>query len=155
MARGIYESVDYDYIHHRIAQVRYLGEKLLNAGVPMVRPVSGHAIFLDAKRFLLHIPQEQFPAQALAAQLYIKAGVRAMERGIVSAGRDSDGNHRFPRLEMVRLTIPRRVYTYAHMDVAANAAVDLYAERESIGGLEMIYEPPVLRFFTARFRPIR
>lgn len=154
VSRGIYESVDYNYIHHRISQVRYLGEKLNDAGVPLVQPVGGHAVFLDARRFFPHIPQEQFPAQMLAAQLYLKAGIRAMERGIVSAGRDKDGNNYFPKLELVRLAIPRRVYTYSHMDVAANAAVDLYRERDSIKGLEMIYEPPVLRFFTARFKPL-
>lgn len=155
MARGIYESVDYHYIHHRISQVRYLGDRLIENGVPLVQPVGGHAIFLDAKKFLPHLTQEQFPAQALAAQLYIRAGVRAMERGIVSAGRDKNGQNYCPRLELVRLTIPRRVYTYAHMDVVANASIDLYRDRESIKGLEMVYEPPVLRFFTAKFKPLQ
>lgn len=154
MARGIYEATDYNYLEHRIAQVRYLGMKLEKRGVPFVKPVGGHAIFLDAKSFLPHLSQEEFPAQTLAAQLYIKAGVRAMERGIVSAGRDPEGNHYRPKLELVRLTIPRRVYTYAHMDVVAGATGDLFEEREAIKGLEMVYEPPVLRFFTARFKPL-
>ena len=154
MARGIYESVDYHYIEHRIAQVRYLGDRLSEGGVPIVQPVGGHAIFLDAKGFLPHIPQEEFPAQALAAHIYMQAGVRTMERGIVSAGRDQKGNHYRPKLELVRVTIPRRVYTYAHMDVVARAITDLYQERDSIKGLEMIYEAPVLRFFTARFKPL-
>lgn len=154
MARGIYESVDFFYIQHRIEQVRYLGEKLEKAGVPVVKPIGGHAVFLDARRFLSHIPQEQFPAQMLAAQLYVESGVRSMERGIVSAGRDKSGNHYYPKLELVRLTIPRRVYTYAHMDVVAESVIELYEKRETIKGLEMIYEPPVLRFFTARFKPI-
>lgn len=90
----------------------------------------------------------------LAAQLYIESGVRSMERGIVSAGRDKNGRHYLPRLELVRLTIPRRVYTYAHMDVVAEAVIALYEQRHLINGLEMMYEPPVLRFFTARFRPL-
>nr|WP_092070081.1 tyrosine phenol-lyase [Dendrosporobacter quercicolus]NSL48119.1 tyrosine phenol-lyase [Dendrosporobacter quercicolus DSM 1736]SDM06019.1 tyrosine phenol-lyase [Dendrosporobacter quercicolus] len=154
MARGIYESVDYYYIQHRIEQVRYLGGELAKAGVPIVEPVGGHAVFLDARQFLPHIPQEQFPAQTLAAQLYIESGVRSMERGIVSAGRDKNGKHYLPKLELVRLTIPRRVYTYAHMDVVAEAVIALFEQRHLIKGLEMVYEPPVLRFFTARFRPL-
>lgn len=156
MARGMRESVDYYYIKHRIEQVRYLGEKLDAAGVPIVKPIGGHAVFLDAKRFLPTIPQEQFPAQALAASLYVISGVRSMERGIVSAGRDGKtGKHHYPKLELVRLTIPRRVYTYAHMDVVAEAVIELYHNRDTIRGLEMVYEPPVLRFFTARFQPLK
>ena len=121
-----------------------------------MKPIGGHAIFLDARKFLSHIPQDQFPAQMLAAQLYKISGVRSMERGIVSAGRDSvTGDHHYPKLELVRLTIPRRVYTYAHMDVVADAVIELYKIRETIPGLKMVYEPPVLRFFTARFEPVK
>lgn len=156
MARGMRESVDYYYIKHRIEQVRYLGEKLDAAGVPIVKPIGGHAVFLDAKRFLPNIPQDQFPAQALAAAIYVISGVRTMERGIISAGRDAvTGKHHYPKLELVRLTIPRRVYTYAHMDVVADAIIELYQNRDKIVGLEMVYEPPVLRFFTARFKPLK
>ncbi len=154
MARGIYESVDQDYIEHRIHQIRYLGDQLIAADIPVVKPIGGHAVFLDAKQFYHHIPQENFPAQTLAAQLYLQSGVRGMERGIVSAGRDAEGKNYSPKLELVRLTIPRRVYTYAHLDVVAQSIIDLYAERSQVKGLEMIYEPPVLRFFTARFKPI-
>lgn len=154
MARGIVESVDYNYIHHRISQCEYLAEKLKEGGVPVVRPTGGHAVFLDARAFLSHIPQDQFPAQALAAELYIESGVRSMERGIVSAGRDKKTGENFhPKLELVRLTIPRRVYTYAHLDIVAEAAKSLYKHRETIKGLDMVYEPKLLRFFTARFRP--
>ena len=154
MAQGIYEMVDDDYIAHRIHQVRYLGEQLLDAGVPIVEPIGGHAVFLDARRFLPHVPQEHFPAQSLAAELYVDSGVRSMERGIVSAGRDSTtGRNRTPQLELVRLTIPRRVYTDRHLDVVADSVIDLYERRAEIGGLEMVYEPPTLRFFTARFAP--
>lgn len=156
MARGMRESVDYYYIKHRIEQVRYLGEKLDAAGVPIVKPIGGHAVFLDARRFLPHIPQDEFPAQALAAALYVISGVRSMERGIISAGRDAKtGKHHYPKLELVRLTIPRRVYTYAHMDVVADSVIELYQNRDKICGLEMVYEPPVLRFFTARFKPLK
>ncbi len=154
MARGIVESVDYNYIHHRISQCEYLAEKLKDGGVPVVRPTGGHAVFLDARAFLSHIPQDHFPAQALAAELYIESGVRSMERGIVSAGRDKKtGENYHPKLELVRLTIPRRVYTYAHLDIVADAAVSLYKRRETIKGLDMVYEPKLLRFFTARFQP--
>jgi tyrosine phenol-lyase len=128
---------------------------LIAAGVPIVEPIGSHAVFLDARRFLPHLDQEQFPAQALAAALYTASGVRAMERGIVSAGRDpaTGENHR-PRLELVRLTIPRRVYTQTHLDVVAEAVVALYEQRQRIQGLRMIYEPERLRFFQARFEPL-
>ena len=156
MAQGIRESVDEAYIAHRIAQCRYLGDRLTEAGVPIVRPVGGHAVFLDARAFLPHIPQDEFPAQMLAAQLYLEAGVRSMERGIVSAGRDKKtGQHHRPKLELVRLTIPRRVYTYAHLDVVADACIALYKHRDNIKGLKMVHEPKVLRFFTARFEPLK
>ncbi|MDL2248285.1 tyrosine phenol-lyase [Tyzzerella sp. OttesenSCG-928-J15] len=151
MARGMHESLDFHYIQHRILQVRYLGEKLLEAGIPIVEPVGGHAVFLDAKRFYPHIPQEQFPAQALAANLFVESGVRSMERGIISAGRDQNGNNHTPKLELVRLTIPRRVYTYTHMDYVAQAVIELYKNRDAAKGLKFVYEPKVLRFFTARF----
>jgi tyrosine phenol-lyase len=155
MAIGIQEAVSEEHIRARVGQVEYLGEKLLEAGIPIVRPVGGHAIFLDAKRFLPHVPQDEFPAQALAAELYLESGVRAMERGIVSAGRNRDtGDHNRPNLELVRLTIPRRVYTQAHMDVTAESIVDLYERRHAISGLRMIYEPKYLRFFQARFEPL-
>jgi tyrosine phenol-lyase len=155
MAQGIYESVDENYISHRVHQVRYLGEQLIEAGIPVVRPIGGHAVFLDARQFLPHLDQEQFPAQALAAALYLDSGVRSMERGIVSAGRNKKTDaHNKPKLELVRLTIPRRVYTNNHMDVVADSVISLYHKRESIHGLEMVYEPPTLRFFNARFQPL-
>lgn len=154
MARGMYEAVDYNYIHHRVSQCQYLGDRLEEAEVPIVKPIGGHAVFLDAKKFFAHIPQDEFPAQTLAAQIYLQSGVRSMERGIVSAGRDDEGNHYYPELELVRLTIPRRVYTYAHMDVVADSIIDLYNNREGVKGLKMVYESPVLRFFTARFEPL-
>jgi tyrosine phenol-lyase len=155
MAQGIYESIDDHYISHRIGQVRYLGQQLINAGIPVVRPIGGHAVYLDAKQFLPHLAQEEFPAQALAAALYLDSGVRAMERGIISAGRNKvTGEHNKPRLELVRLTIPRRVYTNNHMDVVADSVISLFEKRDQISGLRMDYEPPTLRFFNARFTPL-
>ncbi|HNR91774.1 MAG TPA: tyrosine phenol-lyase [Dokdonella sp.] len=152
MARGIVESVDDEHIKARVGQVEYLGRMLIDMGVPVVRPIGGHAVYLDAKAFYPHLPQEQFPAQALAAYLYEDAGVRAMERGIVSAGRSKEtGEHHHPALELVRLTIPRRVYTQAHMDIVAESAAAVFDARDSAVGLRMVHEPRYLRFFQARF----
>ncbi len=155
MARGLREAVMQEHQDARIGQVRYLGVNLRNAGVPIVRPIGSHAIFLDAKAFLPHLDQDQFPAQTLAAELYLGAGIRAMERGNVSAGRDpATGENRRPPLELVRLTLPRRVYTQAHMDVVVEAVVNVYERRNEIRGLKMVYEPEYLRFFQARFEPL-
>ena len=152
MARGIVESVADEHIRARVGQVEYLGQKLMDAGVPVVRPIGGHAVYLDARAFYPHLDQEQFPAQSLAAYLYEDGGVRAMERGIVSAGRDrKSGLHHHPALELVRLTIPRRVYTQAHMDLTAESVIDIYERRDGARGLKMVYEPRYLRFFQARF----
>ncbi|HAX43859.1 MAG TPA: tyrosine phenol-lyase [Bryobacteraceae bacterium] len=154
VAIGIEESVQDDHIRARIGQVQYLGDKLRDWGIPIVLPVGGHGIFLDARAFLPHVPQDHYPAQALAAALYLDSGVRAMERGIVSAGRDAEtGLERHPKLELVRLTIPRRVYTQAHMDVTAESVYAVYEDREKIPGLRMTFEPKLLRFFQARFEP--
>ncbi|MBL7899630.1 MAG: tryptophanase, partial [Crocinitomicaceae bacterium] len=155
MAIGISESVQDDHIRARIGQVHYLGEKLLNYKIPVVMPLGTHGIFLDAKRILPHVSQDNFPAQTLAAELYLDSGVRSMERGIVSAGRNEvTGKHNYPKLELVRLTIPRRVYTQAHMDVVAESVLSVYENREKIKGMEMVYEPKYLRFFQAKFKKI-
>ncbi|MBI4870208.1 MAG: tyrosine phenol-lyase [Candidatus Riflebacteria bacterium] len=152
MAIGIGESLDWDHIFARVGQVLYLGNKLLEKNVPIVRPIGGHGIFLDAKKFLPHLSQDVFPAQALAAELFLDSGVRSMERGIVSAGRNAEtGKHNYPKLELVRLTIPRRVYTQAHMDVVSESVEECFEAREQIRGLKMAYEPKYLRFFQARF----
>lgn len=155
MAIGIEESVQEDHIRTRIGQVQYLGQKLIAAGVPIVHPIGGHAVFLDAAAILPHVPREQYPAQALAAALYVQSGVRAMERGVVSSGRDpKTGKNRTPKLELVRLTIPRRVYTQAHMDVTAESVIEVWERRERVRGLRFTYEPEFLRFFQARFDPV-
>jgi tyrosine phenol-lyase len=155
MARGIEEAVQEDHIRARVGQVEYVGERLLSIGVPIVVPIGGHAVFLDAKRFLPHLGQLEFPAQTLAAELYLESGIRTMERGIVSAGRNSiTGEHVFPKLELVRLTFPRRVYTQAHCDVVTEAVEAVYDRRFEVRGLQMIYEPKYLRFFQAKFERI-
>ena len=155
MAIGIKESVNDDHIHARVGQVVYLGEKMMDFGVPIVKPVGGHGIFVDAKKFLPHIPQDEFPAQTLAAEVYLDSGVRTMERGVVSAGRKANGENYYPKLELVRFTIPRRVYTQAHMDVIAESTARVYERRHKIRGLKMIYEPKYLRFFQARFQQLK
>jgi tyrosine phenol-lyase len=143
-------------VRARVGQVRYLGELLVDWGIPIVQPVGGHAVFLNAKAIYPHIPQAAFPAQTLAAELYLDSGIRSMERGVVSAGRDPEtGDHRYPALELTRLTIPRRVYTQSHMDIVAEAVKAVYDARDQARGLKMVYEPKDLRFFQARFEPIR
>ena len=151
MARGIIESSQDDHMAHRIGQMEYLGNILIAKGVPIVRPIGGHAIYLDAKAFYPQLTQDQYPAQTLAAELYIDSGVRSMERGIVSAGRDEKGRNHYPKLELVRLTVPRRVYTQSHLDLVAASVERVWANRKNIGGLTMVYEPKYLRFFQARF----
>ena len=155
MAIGIEESIQDDHIRTRVGQVFYLGQKLKDAGVPIVNPVGTHAVFLDAKRILPHISQEHLPAQSLAAALYVDSGIRAMERGVVSAGRNKEtGENYMPKLELVRLTIPRRVYTQAHMDVCAESVIEIYENAKQVKGLRFVHEPELLRFFRARFAEI-
>ena len=155
MAIGIEESVQEPYIRARVGQLLYLGQLLIDWEIPIVRPVGGHAIFLDARKFYPHISQDEFPAQMLAAQLYLDSGIRSMERGVVSAGRNhKTGKHRYPKLELTRLAIPRRVYTEAHLDVVAESVREVYRNRAQTKGLKMVYEPKQLRFFQARFEPL-
>ena len=155
LAIGIEEAVEDDHVRSRVGQVRYLGDLMTQWDIPIVQPVGGHAVFLDARAFYPHIPQDQFPAQTLAAQLYLDSAVRGMERGVVSAGRDPDSNdHRYPALELMRLAIPRRVYTQAHMDVVAESLRAVFEQRTQTRGMRMVYEPDYLRFFQARFEPL-
>ncbi len=155
MAIGIAESVQDDHIRARVGQVEYLGRKIMEYGVPIVKPIGGHAVYLDARAIYPQLTQDEFPAQTLAAALYLDSGVRAMERGVVSAGRDAKtGEHHYPKLELVRLTIPRRVYTQAHMDVTAESVAAAYDARAGARGLRMVHEPKYLRFFQARFEPL-
>jgi tyrosine phenol-lyase len=156
VARGIEESVQEESIGARVAQVEYLGQRLIDAGVPVVRPIGGHAVFLDAAAILERVPRDQFPAQTLTAALYVDAGVRGVERGTISAGRDPvTGENRWPSLELVRLAIPRRVYTRSHIDAVADSVLRVHAERDRIvSGLRFTYEPAHMRFFRARFEPV-
>jgi tyrosine phenol-lyase len=156
LARGIEEMVATDdHVRARVGQVEYLGNDLLKAGVPIVQPIGGHGIFIDARAVLPHLSRDSFPAQALTAALYVQSGVRGMERGIVSAGRDPEtGEHHYPKLELVRLAIPRRVYTQAHMDVTCEAVIDVMEHSDAIRGLQFTYEPDELRFFQARFEEV-
>lgn len=156
MAIGIEEAVQEEHIAARIGQVEYVGERLIKKGIPVVKPIGGHAVFLDARQILSHLKQTEFPAQALAAELYLESGIRSMERGIVSAGRNKEtGDHYYPKLELVRLTFPRRVYTQAHCDVTIESVEAVYDRAKQIKGLKMVYEPKYLRFFQARFEPIQ
>jgi tyrosine phenol-lyase len=155
LSRGISESVEEEHIRARVGQVLYLGKKLIDLGIPVVKPVGGHGVFLNASNFLPHLSQDVFPAQSLASEIYLDSGVRSMERGVVSAGRNPEtGKHNYPKLELVRLTIPRRVYTQAHMDVVAESVEEVYLQRDKIKGLKMVFEPRYLRFFQARFEKI-
>lgn len=155
IAVGIKESLDDNHQKARIGQVEYLGQQMLSFGIPIVKPIGGHGIFVDAKAFLPHLTQDEFPAQTLAAEIYVDSGVRTMERGIVSAGRKPNGEHYYPKLELVRFTIPRRVYTQAHMDVVAESTAIVYDKRKKIKGLKMVYEPKYLRFFQSRFEKLK
>ena len=154
LAQGSREMTDFNYIRNRVEQTHYLGEKLLAAGIPIVEPIGSHAVFLDAKRFLPHLDQDNYPAQALATALFVDSGLRAMERGNVSKGRKPNGENYKPALELVRLTIPRRAYTNAHMDMVAESIIKLYKKRDQIKGLEFVYEPEKLRFFQGRFKEV-
>jgi len=154
-AEGVREMIDINYIQARVEQTHYLGKKLMEAGIPIVEPIGTHAVFIDAKRFLPHIDQDNYPAQALSVELFIESGIRAMERGNVSSGRNKKtGKNYRPALELVRLTIPRRAYTNAHMDLVADGIINLYKKRDSIKGLEFVYEPENLRFFQGRFKQV-
>jgi tryptophanase len=153
MARGLREVLDEDYLSFRIGQVRYLGELLDQAGVPILKPIGGHAVYLNAKEFLPHIPQSQFPAQALTGALFREYGIRGVEIGAVMFGKNDSvsGQVIYPELEMVRLAIPRRVYTNMQITYVAESIIALYQQKSMINGLKMIYEAPTLRHFTARF----
>ena len=153
MAQGLKEVLNEDYLESRIGQVAYLGESLLEHGIPIIEPVGGHGVYLDAKRFLPDIPQSTFPAQALVVELYVEAGIRAVELGTAAFGRrdEETGEMIYPALELVRLAIPRRVYTDRHMDMVVRALRNIRERRDEIRGLKLIYEAPVLRHFTAEF----
>jgi tyrosine phenol-lyase len=150
LAQGVRESTQEDMVRHVIGQAAYLGGLLQDRGVPVVVPFGAHAVFLDAKRFLPHVPQEEMPAQALAAAIYLEGGVRSMERGIVSG---QHGDEPYHGLELVRLALPRRVYTQEHLSYVADVVASVHERRDLVPGLRIVYEPAHLRFFQARFEP--
>jgi len=153
IAIGLWEGLNEEYLTYRIGQTQYLGDRLREVGVPIFEPVGGHAVYIDAQRFLPHIPQSQFPGQALVAQLYLEGGIRAVELGSVAFARQDEatGEMIYPKLELVRLALPRRVYTQSHLDYVVDVIARIYGERERIRGLRIVYEAPRLRHFTARF----
>jgi tryptophanase len=156
VAIGLYEALDPDYLNYRTAQVAYLGEQLSSAGIPIVKPVGGHAVFIDAKSFVAHIPQGQFPGVALTVSLYREAGIRGVEIGTLMFGHKDrqTGADVLPTLDLVRLAIPRRVYTTAHMTYVAESTIKIFEQRERLRGLRLTYEAPRLRHFTARLEEI-
>lgn len=156
MARGLREVLDEEYLRFRIGQVRYLGELLHNAGVPILKPIGGHAVYLNAKEFLPHVPREAYPGQALVVALYREYGIRGVEIGTVMFGKKdtTTGSTTYPELEMVRLAIPRRVYTNMQILYVAESIIELHRHRDRIQGLTLTYAAPVLRHFTARFQEV-
>jgi tryptophanase len=155
LAVGLREVMDEQYLHHRIGQVAHLAECIEAAGVPVVRPAGGHAVYVDAGTLLAHIPAEQFPAQALGVALYVEGGVRGVEIGSNMAGRDPlTGTNRHPELELLRLAVPRRTYTHTQLETVADALRRIALHPRSVRGLTMTYEAPVLRHFTAKFETI-
>jgi tryptophanase len=156
MAVGLWEGLDEEYLAYRLGQTAYLAERALNAGVPIIEPPGGHAVYLDAGHFLPHIPPAQFPGQALAAALYLEGGIRAVEIGSVMFAHPDPktGEMVYPKLELVRLAIPRRVYTQSHLDVVGDALIHIAKNKEKINGYKITYAPELLRHFTARFEPL-
>lgn len=152
LAQGFVEVMDENYLRYRVGQVENLGNKLLDAGVPILVPTGGHAVYLDASRFVPHIPAHQFPGQTIACEIYKTGGIRSCEIGSVMFGvKDENGNHIAPNMELVRLAIPRRVYTQSHIDYIAEAVIEVHENRGSLKGMKIIWEPPALRHFTAKF----
>ncbi|MCP5535750.1 MAG: tryptophanase [Akkermansiaceae bacterium] len=151
IAIGLDEVVQEDYLHYRIASTQYVGDRLIAAGVPIVRPVGGHAIYLDARSFLPHIPPQQYPGQALAAELYVHGGIRGCEIGTVMFGKKPDGTETIAPMDLVRLAIPRRVYTQSHMDFLLEVIIEVFGNRDSIKGMRITWQPNALRHFTAKF----
>ena len=147
IAQGLEEVVDENYLQYRIRSTEYLGEKMVSNGIPIIEPPGGHAIYIDAKRFVPHIPAEQFPGQAITCEMYIEGGIRACEIGSVMFGKNAI-------MELIRLAIPRRVYTQSHIDYVAEVLIEVYKKRNELRGYEFTYEAPMLRHFTARFKKL-
>jgi tryptophanase len=155
IAVGLYEGLDQEYLRYRIEQVKYFGDRLKDIGVPIVEPVGGHAVYVDAKGFLDHIPPGQFPGQALVAALYLEGGIRAVEIGsVMFSSVDVEGNITPPEMELVRLALPRRVYTQSHLNYVVEVFEEIKKKKKDIKGMRFAYEPPRLKHFTARFEEV-
>jgi tryptophanase len=156
IAVGLEEVLHEDYLEYRVASVRYLGEHIAQGGVPIVQPPGGHAVYIDAAAFLPHVPPRELPGQSVVAELYVEGGIRAVEVGTVMFGaRDPDtGEESTAPMELVRLALPRRVYTQSHVDYMVEAILEVFGRREGVGGFRFDYQAPVLRHFTATFQPL-
>ena len=156
VARGLWEGIDEQYLAYRIGHTKYLADRLAEEGIPILEPAGGHAVYMDVKRFLPHILQRELPGQALACALYLEGGIRGTEMGSVAFGREDPetGEDIYPTLELVRLTLPRRVYTQAHLDYVVDVCQRLYEKRDQIRGMRYTYAPAILRHFTAQFEPL-
>jgi tryptophanase len=154
LAVGFHEALDEDYLRYRIRSIEYLGDRLVSAGIPIVQPTGGHAVYIDAREMLPQIPPREFPAWALSCALYIEGGIRGVEIGSVMFGRQPDGSERPAAMELVRLAFPRRVYTQSHVDYLAEVLLHVHALRDTLRGVKMVEAPEVLRHFTARFAPL-
>ena len=157
VAQGLEEILDENYLHYRIRSTEYLGEKMMAEGIPIIEPPGGHAIYIDAKRFVPHIPPKEFPGQAVCNEIYIEGGVRAVEIGSLMFGKydKQTGEHIAPSMELVRLAIPRRVYTQSHIDYVAEVLIEVFKRRNDLKGYKIVYEAPMLRHFTAKMEPIK
>ena len=156
VAQGLKEVMDENYLQYRIRSTEYLGEKMLDNGIPIIEPPGGHAIYIDAKRFLPEVPPHQYPGQSIVCELYLEGGIRGVEIGSVMFGKydKKTGSLISPPMELVRLAIPRRVYTQSHIDYVAEVVIEVFKNREKLKGYEITYEAPMLRHFTARFKPV-
>jgi tryptophanase len=155
IAIGLKEVMDESYLQYRIRSIEYLANKLITAGVPIMQPAGGHAVYLDAKKFLSHIPVHQYPGQALVGALYLQGGIRSVEIGSLMFGKYDEQNNLIPAaLELVRLAIPRRVYTQSHIDYVAEVIIEVFHERNKIKGLSIVEEAAMLRHFTAKLKPV-
>jgi tryptophanase len=154
IALGLYEAMDERYLEYRVRSIEYLGEKLLNAGIPIIQPTGGHALYIDARRLLPHIPWHRYPAWSLVNGLYLLGGIRGVEIGSVMFGLQPDGSEKPATLELVRLAFPRRVYTQSHVDYLAEVLMELNAQRRQLSGYRIVEQSSVLRHFTARLEPL-
>jgi tryptophanase len=154
IAQGLVEIVDEDYLRYRLRSMAYIGERLEAMGVPIVRPTGGHAVFIDARRLLPHIPPQEYPGQALAVALYLEGGIRACEIGTVMFGLKPDGTEVEAPMDLVRMAFPRRVYTQSHADYIVEVFEEIVARKDALKGMKITWQPSAMRHFTAKFAPL-